>query len=196
MDCPAPNCDLPRARCIPFNDPPPQPPLPQPPTTLLPGPENPNLHQPVPLRQCLLPSDPGPCEAAIRRWFFSSSSLQCEPFTYGGCEGNDNNFQSRSQCEERCSTVEPPTPPTPDFPCPAVLCAQPEEPCLFGLARNERGCETCDCATGPDPMLVACPAIGCVQEEPCEHGVEFDQNGCPTCRCALNPCLVITLHTL
>jgi len=31
-----------------------------------------------------------------------SSSGDCEPFYYGGCEGNDNRFESAEQCEAEC----------------------------------------------------------------------------------------------
>ncbi|XP_067934265.1 U-actitoxin-Avd3i-like [Watersipora subatra] len=49
---------------------------------------------------CQLPVVPGPCRASIRRWAFRDG--RCVRFTYGGCQGNDNNFQTRSECEERC----------------------------------------------------------------------------------------------
>ena len=32
-----------------------------------------------------------------------SSSGDCEPFYYGGCEGNDNSFESADECEAECS---------------------------------------------------------------------------------------------
>ena len=52
---------------------------------------------------CVLPAESGPCEAAIRRWFYNPRSRQCRRFTYGGCEGNGHNFGSRAACEARCS---------------------------------------------------------------------------------------------
>lgn len=35
-------------------------------------------------------------------WFFNATSNLCEKFTYGGCDGNDNRFNSRHRCERRC----------------------------------------------------------------------------------------------
>merc|ERR1711872_11576 len=51
---------------------------------------------------CLSPADPGPCYASIPRFFYNDESHQCEPFTYGGCGGNGNNFESFAECVEAC----------------------------------------------------------------------------------------------
>nr|XP_015796702.2 WAP, Kazal, immunoglobulin, Kunitz and NTR domain-containing protein 2-like [Nothobranchius furzeri] len=54
---------------------------------------------PVP---CRLPTLQGPCKAYEPRWAYSSSLQECHSFIYGGCEGNDNNFESKQTCEEAC----------------------------------------------------------------------------------------------
>lgn len=51
---------------------------------------------------CGLPSLQGPCKAYEPRWAYSSALRQCQSFIYGGCEGNDNNFESKESCEEMC----------------------------------------------------------------------------------------------
>lgn len=51
---------------------------------------------------CSLPFEAGPCEAAMPVWYFDSSTGQCQEETYGGCEGNDNNFASRDECVAAC----------------------------------------------------------------------------------------------
>ncbi|ELT97013.1 hypothetical protein CAPTEDRAFT_70774, partial [Capitella teleta] len=51
---------------------------------------------------CSLPVDAGPCEALMSKWFFNSTSSKCEPFNYGGCQGNANRFNSKRRCERRC----------------------------------------------------------------------------------------------
>ncbi|GAB6024412.1 hypothetical protein CHUAL_009577 [Chamberlinius hualienensis] len=53
--------------------------------------------------KCLQPVDNGMCRAAFSRYFFNSTSSMCQPFVYGGCLGNDNNFETNEQCEEECS---------------------------------------------------------------------------------------------
>ncbi|XP_017271611.1 WAP, Kazal, immunoglobulin, Kunitz and NTR domain-containing protein 2 [Kryptolebias marmoratus] len=51
---------------------------------------------------CGLPTLQGPCKAYEPRWAYSGTSRECQPFIYGGCEGNDNNFESKQTCEETC----------------------------------------------------------------------------------------------
>ena len=51
---------------------------------------------------CELPPETGPCKAYMPRWFFNTTSGACEEFIYGGCQGNANNFDSLSECENIC----------------------------------------------------------------------------------------------
>ncbi|CAN8009770.1 unnamed protein product [Ixodes pacificus] len=51
---------------------------------------------------CKVPAEVGPCDAAKPRWFFNATTGACEPFTYGGCGGNDNNYESQEECEFVC----------------------------------------------------------------------------------------------
>merc|ERR1711872_1085174 len=55
------------------------------------------------VNRCESPADPGPCYMAIPRFFYNVKSFKCEPFTYGGCGGNGNNFESKIECEETCA---------------------------------------------------------------------------------------------
>jgi len=51
---------------------------------------------------CALPPDPGPCDDVILRWYFNVDTGICEPFGYGGCEGNENNFETLVACQFAC----------------------------------------------------------------------------------------------
>ncbi|XP_071034517.1 actinia tenebrosa protease inhibitors-like isoform X1 [Parasteatoda tepidariorum] len=44
----------------------------------------------------------GPCDQNLARFFYNRDTAQCQEFIYGGCEGNDNNFQSLEDCKEIC----------------------------------------------------------------------------------------------
>lgn len=51
---------------------------------------------------CGLPTLQGSCKSYEPRWAYSSTLHQCQSFIYGGCEGNNNNFESKEACEEMC----------------------------------------------------------------------------------------------
>lgn len=46
----------------------------------------------------------GLCRAAFPKWYYNINSDQCELFTYGGCGGNENNFDTKDECEGNCTT--------------------------------------------------------------------------------------------
>uniref|UniRef100_A0A8D2KHT8 Kunitz-type protease inhibitor 2 n=1 Tax=Urocitellus parryii TaxID=9999 RepID=A0A8D2KHT8_UROPR len=50
----------------------------------------------------------GRCRASIPRWWYNVTQGSCQPFVYGGCEGNDNNYQSKEECLEKCAGVTVP----------------------------------------------------------------------------------------
>ncbi len=56
---------------------------------------------------CKLPKVVGPCEAAIAAWWHDPSTGVCEPFIYGGCQGNANNFPSLDACQSACRGGQP-----------------------------------------------------------------------------------------
>ncbi|XP_048354804.1 papilin-like isoform X2 [Sphaerodactylus townsendi] len=51
---------------------------------------------------CKLPQDPGPCSGHIPRFYYNSLNKTCEQFVYGGCEGNDNRFETQTECAWKC----------------------------------------------------------------------------------------------
>uniref|UniRef100_A0A670YBY2 BPTI/Kunitz inhibitor domain-containing protein n=1 Tax=Pseudonaja textilis TaxID=8673 RepID=A0A670YBY2_PSETE len=51
---------------------------------------------------CLQPPLKGSCRAIHYRWYYDKHSHTCVPFIYGGCQGNDNNFISFTECSETC----------------------------------------------------------------------------------------------
>ena len=51
---------------------------------------------------CALKPEVGPCEALFRKFFYNATTDQCELFIYGGCGGNDNRFDTRSECISEC----------------------------------------------------------------------------------------------
>ncbi|XP_077538142.1 uncharacterized protein LOC144150174 isoform X2 [Haemaphysalis longicornis] len=56
--------------------------------------------------KCYEPKDPGPCTAAIPRWYFNGKN--CKKFVWGGCKGNKNNFETKQQCKVACGGFRTP----------------------------------------------------------------------------------------
>ncbi|XP_026315037.1 papilin isoform X10 [Hyposmocoma kahamanoa] len=54
---------------------------------------------------CQLPMRQGPCDESYMRWFYDRATDTCSQFTFGGCDGNDNNFETLEACESRCKTA-------------------------------------------------------------------------------------------
>ena len=52
---------------------------------------------------CELPPVTGPCRAAFLRWYYNSTAEKCLEFTYGGCMGNANNFDTVINCTKTCA---------------------------------------------------------------------------------------------
>ncbi|KAI9565498.1 hypothetical protein GHT06_009290 [Daphnia sinensis] len=56
---------------------------------------------------CKLPADIGPCRAAKPRYHYNVTAGECQPFNFGGCRGNDNNFHTIEQCQSECTASGP-----------------------------------------------------------------------------------------
>ncbi|KAL4709130.1 hypothetical protein ACJJTC_014689 [Scirpophaga incertulas] len=52
---------------------------------------------------CKQPLNVGHCRLYYERWFFDYTTKFCEPFTYSGCGGNENNFPNRTECVKYCT---------------------------------------------------------------------------------------------
>ncbi|ULT92782.1 hypothetical protein L3Y34_010106 [Caenorhabditis briggsae] len=52
--------------------------------------------------RCALPKERGPCDKYELRFYFNADLNECKYFFWGGCEGNQNNFERVEDCEASC----------------------------------------------------------------------------------------------
>uniref|UniRef100_A0A453YPP4 Papilin n=1 Tax=Anopheles gambiae TaxID=7165 RepID=A0A453YPP4_ANOGA len=52
---------------------------------------------------CHLPKISGPCTGHYNMWYYDAERNMCAQFTYGGCLGNANRFESQEECKALCS---------------------------------------------------------------------------------------------
>lgn len=50
---------------------------------------------------CSLAPDPGPCQAAIKRYYFNTETTTCREFIWGGCKGTVP-FDTLNDCKKSC----------------------------------------------------------------------------------------------
>ncbi|XP_041466518.1 papilin-like [Lytechinus variegatus] len=84
---------------------------------------------------CQQPRNKGTCNSQEQRWFFNTSKGKCELFTYSGCNGNLNNFQTYDDCNRTC-------PPLSDNPCEQPITTGPCRARImrWGYDSNAGGC--------------------------------------------------------
>jgi len=57
---------------------------------------------------CKKPISTGSCNETLARWGYDETTRQCQPFYFSGCQGNDNNFATRDECQTTCPNAFPP----------------------------------------------------------------------------------------
>lgn len=62
------------------------------------------IYQETALDQCDQPPQPGPCRGSYKRWYYRREEGRCRDFSYGGCHGNLNNFQTEDECQSACAS--------------------------------------------------------------------------------------------
>ncbi|EYC07958.1 hypothetical protein Y032_0068g220 [Ancylostoma ceylanicum] len=79
---------------------------------------------------CSLPIKAGPCKAMLKRFAYDENKKKCVEFSYGGCQGNKNNFESMKDCTFKCEQRQP-------KPEPEAKCSKPIEtgPCNAKIKR-------------------------------------------------------------
>lgn len=99
------------------------------------NPDNDCAFDPCP--PCSLKYEIGNCEALIPRFYYDASTGECEEFKYGGCGGNENNFETEMECAVACKEPK--------------ACTKDAKLCPSGIALGRdpyNNCEFPDCVCG------------------------------------------------
>ncbi|XGW03814.1 hypothetical protein V3C99_015174 [Haemonchus contortus] len=54
-------------------------------------------------KECVGGAARGPCSAALSRWYYDEQEAKCKKFTFSGCGGNGNNYDTEEACIRRCA---------------------------------------------------------------------------------------------
>ncbi|CAF0851289.1 unnamed protein product [Brachionus calyciflorus] len=151
--------------------------------------------------KCKLERDSGPCQAYMPRYYYDSNSKSCEKFIYGGCLGNENNFEHKSECLKECAKESRCYQQVEVGPCYAAMrrfhynstSNQCEQFIYGGCQGNENNFETVEecnssCLIKPSAKSGSCPStknqIGgicverCSDDSECEGNLKCCSNGC------------------
>lgn len=55
--------------------------------------------------RCTEVPDTGSCRDSFTKWYYNPLQKDCFRFNYGGCQGNENRFESKEQCTTVCHGV-------------------------------------------------------------------------------------------
>ena len=55
---------------------------------------------------CFEKLNEGICRALLPRFYYDKTDRKCKHFYYGGCGGNNNNFLTMEDCQNKCKNNE------------------------------------------------------------------------------------------
>nr|XP_042897680.1 papilin [Parasteatoda tepidariorum] len=58
------------------------------------------------VNSCLMEHDTGPCRGYFPKFYYDAKTGQCTEFIYGGCDGNENRFDTKEECLKKCSSMQ------------------------------------------------------------------------------------------
>ncbi|KRZ12820.1 Papilin [Trichinella zimbabwensis] len=135
--------------------------------------------------KCDYPRERGPCSDDLKRWYWDKAASRCLPFTYGGCRGNSNNFETEHTCIAECQgrPAYAIMPPAGGAIAEAGVKCVKEVKCLpdWVMTIDENGCERC---TYPTPSVVPTTlSPSCVPVTNCPEGMTIvtGADGCKKC---------------
>jgi hypothetical protein len=139
--------------------------------------------------------DPGPCRALIPRWSFDAVAQACSLKSWGGCQGNGNNFLTRAECELSCRGCDAECGPHQecriDPGCKGEVCdPYCADTCRGNPCAQGDRCELVpvDCVTSPCPPVAIClPEHSACESSECDcvGAGHIETSGCSARICRI-----------
>lgn len=55
--------------------------------------------------RCTEPPDTGSCRDSLTKWYYNPIQQDCFRFNFGGCQGNENRFETKDSCMKVCRGI-------------------------------------------------------------------------------------------
>jgi len=136
---------------------------------------------------CRQPIKAGPCRKIDPRWGFDGYS--CVKFNYGGCDGNENNFDSEGECQNVCFGSAPADAPSQDMSrCPQVFLPSTAAGCRYESYTGSDGCTYYNLVCAPAADAPPKRGIGSCDSNPCSRDERCVSQGCVQPFCPAYKC--------
>ncbi|XP_055847560.1 papilin isoform X2 [Episyrphus balteatus] len=99
---------------------------------------------------CEIPAEVGECQNYTARWYWDTKDVRCRQFYYGGCGGNENNFNGEDECLQRCEkrpqeSINPPPRQPPSIAAVKTTAGPPPENAILSEEKCFQAAEAGDC---------------------------------------------------
>ncbi|XP_042899599.2 uncharacterized protein [Parasteatoda tepidariorum] len=125
---------------------------------------------------CYQMLDLGSCNANLQRFYYDAREKTCKQFTFGGCNGNNNNFMSNSECQKKCAIASNKDPVCMTTAKCGLFCS----PCC---TEDANGCVHCNCELIVESEDNPLNCVSSPSKCPEECDLENIYQGCHVCRC-------------
>uniref|UniRef100_A0A915KL08 BPTI/Kunitz inhibitor domain-containing protein n=1 Tax=Romanomermis culicivorax TaxID=13658 RepID=A0A915KL08_ROMCU len=131
---------------------------------------------------CKQPIERGFCKMYYRSYGYNTTTERCQQFAFGGCDGNENNFETERGCERVCVRKKP---------CRIRRLRKPRPGCRLEMKIDDRDCPqyklVCDVKLWSCPTKIndiryknACTTECGRTEARCKGGKKCCKIGCST----------------
>ena len=103
-------------------------------------------------RRCLRRPEIGSCTNNMTRYYYDVNCDCCRQFSYSGCDGNRNNFETENSCLQKCHSIEGMRGATTNIPVPTASAeSSTASPTTAAPSKKDAGSNMIIIQTNPGP---------------------------------------------